>query len=77
MKAGSDAAPAGGGSQRHAPGRRRGSARDHYDPREELADGGPLGLPEAWDERLTQKAPRIPGRRQDETVPGKRGPAPK
>src|SRR6185437_11253202 len=36
-------------------------------PCEELADGGPLGLPEAWKERLTRKAPRASSRRQDET----------
>src|SRR6185437_1049874 len=36
-------------------------------PCQELADGGPLGLPEAWKERLTRKAPRASSRRQDET----------
>src|SRR6185437_14638844 len=36
-------------------------------PCEELADGGPLGLPEVRKERLTRKAPRASSRRQDET----------
>src|SRR5487761_2013868 len=36
-------------------------------PCEELADGGPRGLPEVRKERLTQKAPRVSSRRQGET----------
>ena len=59
------------GQETNAPpalGRRRGSARGHYDPpREELADGGPRGLPEALRAQPPKRGMRFPSRRQGET----------